>query len=200
MPYIKENINLVLILQHKDIEIKEKIKYLKMIGNILKRLSKIKIMGEGFYLGDLHEGNFIWDFDNEMLRVVDLDSSKIAGSYPFPSKYLQINKTIARKELEKKYNKNYKGEYLPSVNTDLFCYITIILNTIGAGKITNLKYDEFYNYLAHLIDNGFTYNLVDAFSSIYQAYDTIDPTNFLDEIPDNVENVRIDDFLKRIRK
>lgn len=68
MPYIKENINLVLILQHKDIEIKEKIKYLKMIGNILKRLSKIKIMGEGFYLGDLHEGNFIWDFDNEMLR------------------------------------------------------------------------------------------------------------------------------------
>ena len=39
-----------------------------MIGNILKRLSKIKIMGEGFYLGDLHEGNFIWDFDNEMLR------------------------------------------------------------------------------------------------------------------------------------
>ena len=200
MPYIKENINLVLILQRKDIDIKEKITYLKMIGSMLNRLQKIKILGEGFYLSDMHEGNFLWDFDNEMLRVVDLDSSKLAGSYPFASKYLEINKVIKRKELESKYLKNYKGEYLPNNNTELLCFVTMILNTIGNGKVTNLKYEEFYSYLAHLIDNGFSYNLVDAFASIYQAYDTVDPTKYLDEIPNNVENVRLDDFVKRIRK
>lgn len=200
MPYIKNNINLSLILHHNDIEISEKIKYLKMVGNIIKRTLKLQILHEGFYLGDIHEGNFILDFDKEMLRVVDIDSSKIAGSYPFSSKYLQINRVIKNEKFSKKYPKNYKGDYIPNENTEWLCFITMILNTISNGKITNLRYNEFYDYLSFLNDNGFSYELLDKFSAIYQGYDNENPTSYLDLVPNDVSKVNLDDFIRRERK
>ncbi|UKI28760.1 MAG: hypothetical protein L6V78_07850 [Clostridium sp.] len=61
-----------------------KIKYLKDIGTILEKMDEVRKYAEleDFYLNDLHEGNFIVD-EEGTLRVIDLDSCKIAGNMPF---------------------------------------------------------------------------------------------------------------------
>lgn len=200
MPYIKNNVNMALVFKHENIKTEKKIEYLKEIGNIIARVQQVKPLGENFYLCDIHEGNFIYDFDSESIKVVDLDSSKIFATYPFPSKYLSTNKVIKNKEFDSKYQKNYKGDYLPNENSEWLCFITMILNTISNGKITSLSYKEYYDYLAFLSDNGFPYELLEKFSAIYQKYDNSNPTPYLDLVPSNVENVSLENFKSKVRQ
>lgn len=43
-----------------------------------------------FYLGDLHEDNFIIDIKKRELYVNDVDSVKIAGNLSFSARYLAL--------------------------------------------------------------------------------------------------------------
>lgn len=89
MKYIK-GINLSVILNNPDITYEEKIHYLKSIGRILEQMQNIRKYTElnNFYLGDIHEDNFLVERDKQEVYVVDLDSCKIAGNKSFPGRYL----------------------------------------------------------------------------------------------------------------
>lgn len=203
MLYIKNGVNIQLILNNKNVCIEAKIKLIKMIGDIIKKTLKLNIP-QGFYLGDIHEGNFVYDSESKLIRVLDLDSSTLDGSSPFGSKYLDLNVVIEDKRFSEKYPRSlgnfmYDETFFHNENTEWLCYITIILNTISQGKIYHLKLSDFNDYLTFLKDNGFSYELLDKFSKIYQESENEDPTPYLDLIPKDVSKVSLDNFCKKTR-
>lgn len=66
MKYIK-GINLSVILNNPDITYEEKIHYLKSIGRILEQMQNIRKYTNlnNFYLGDIHEDNFLVERDKQ---------------------------------------------------------------------------------------------------------------------------------------
>lgn len=95
MKYIK-GINLSVILNNPDITYEEKIHYLKSIGRILEQMQNIRKYTNlnNFYLGDIHEDNFLVERDKQEVYIVDLDSCKIAGNKSFPGRYLTNSSLI----------------------------------------------------------------------------------------------------------
>ena len=136
-----------------------------------------------FYLNDLHESNFIVTTDTDDVRVIDIDSCKINGNQIFTSKYLssksfinQIYKYQKNKALDfgyqyayteggikyrkysdtsySKYSTNMEGSFIPDENTDLYCYMIIILNFLYGADTGRFTFEEFYDYLAYLDEIG----------------------------------------------
>jgi len=189
MPYIK-NINLSLFLREKEISNSEKVYYLKQIGEILKKLEKVRnnTIIKDFYLNDIHESNFIIDIESKKLNVVDMDSCKINGNKPSASRYLTKISPISK--MKKKYRKNKNAEYpgyiIPDKNSDLFCYNVIVLNYLFQDNITILSLEEFYVYLDHLRKIGLPYKLVDKFAKLYQYVDNDNIMEYLDYITPSI--------------
>ena len=186
MDYIKSD-NLKTLLADGMVPIEDKINYLKQIGGILRELKQIrKYSGEKeFFLNDLHECNFVVEQGSKKVYAVDLDSAKIAGNITFGSNYLSC---FSPAHHVKKY-KHVKdgrcgGVIVPSENTDLFCYIVVILNFLYNDRITRLDIDAYYNYLDYLNELGLNKELLDIFSRIYDNAPNLNPDYLLDSIKD----------------
>ena len=89
LPLIK-GITLESYLADKKFKTKDKIEYIKQIGQLLDGLSSLrKDSGlDCIYLNDLHASNFMVDPKSKEIKVVDLDSCRICDSKPFPARYL----------------------------------------------------------------------------------------------------------------
>lgn len=180
MPFIYPNTNLQTILRSSDIPIEDKIKYLKKIGSLLDRMDNIKNFPHEFRLGDLHEANFIID-KNDNLHVVDLDSSYISNNKCFTSKYLFLNPLLL--DFLYKYKIDEDRDIIPSKNTDIYCYIMIILNTLARYDMFNLSIIQFYNYINYLEEIGINKDLLFCIEKIYHSGNNENPLCYLDEIP-----------------
>lgn len=184
MPFI-DNINFNVILKDASISNKQKLEYFKQIGLILDEMKKVRENTKlsDFYLNDIHEANFILNLDTQKINVVDMDSCKINGNKPFVAKYLnpfsQIN------NFPNKYKKD-SGNIVATQNTDLYCYIVMILNFLYKGNITELSISEFYLYLDYLRTLGTSYELLDKFSKIYGYTDNQNVAEYLDLINDDI--------------
>ncbi len=198
MPLI-ESINLSTALRSKDISNERKIKYLRQIGEILE---KMKLRREytsisEFYLNDLHESNFIVD-SNDNVRVIDIDSCKINGNSIFNSKYLssksfikEVYKYEKNKECQEntdypysyhKYSTDITGSFIPDENTDLYCYIIVILNFLYGSNVAMLTLEEFYNYLEYLQTIGLDNELLSSFERIVTCSENENPYMMLESI------------------
>ena len=89
LPYIKGQV-FESYLADRSVPVKDKIHYLKQIGEMLNQLSGIRKDSEldSIYINDLHASNFIVDEKDKQLKVVDLDSCRICDAKPFPARYL----------------------------------------------------------------------------------------------------------------
>ena len=156
-----DSINLETALNSFDISSERKIKYLYQIGQVLEKMKQVRAYAEtdiytnntvkDFYLNDLHENNFIIDTRTDNIRVVDIDSCKINGIFTFGSKYLTEKAIIGSIRKYKHEENDICGGYFePSEDTEIYCYIMVILNTLYGGNIHNLSIPEFYNYLEYL--------------------------------------------------
>ena len=186
MPYINGE-NLSFVLKNNKFNRKQNIKYLKEIGVILDKMKHLRENGviEDFYLNDIHEENFMLNNDTGKVNVVDLDSCKINDNKPFSARYLAPCSQVV--ELSNKYfineDKSAYGYIIPNENSDLFCYIMIILNYIYDGQINKLSIENYYTYMQYLLDVGFPYELVDVFSKVYEYVDNENPYELLDMLP-----------------
>ena len=91
MPYIEDNINLALLLNNPKVKLELKLQWLKEILDILIKINDSHELGGKFFLGDIHEANFIWDITDQVVKAVDMDSSYFNGG-PIPiSKVTTIN-------------------------------------------------------------------------------------------------------------
>ena len=194
MKYIK-GINLSVILNNPDITYEEKIRYLKSIGRILEQMQNIRKYTNlnNFYLGDIHEDNFLVERDKQEIYIVDLDSCKIAGNKSFPGRYLTNSSLI-------KYNNTkYQtlsqtddlADYKIDENTDIYCYIIMILNYLYDGRVDRLSLDKFYDFINYLEDIKVNIELIECFNKIVVGGNNINPCNYLDTLtPKQVAGAR----------
>lgn len=194
MKYIK-GINLSVILNNPDITYEEKIHYLKSIGIILEQMQNIRKYTNlnNFYLGDIHEDNFLVERDKQEIYIVVLDSCKIAGNKSFPGRYLTNSSLI-------KYNNTkYQtlsqtddlADYKIDENTDIYCYIIMILNYLYDGRVDRLSLDKFYDFINYLEDIKVNIELIECFNKIVVGGNNINPCNYLDTLtPKQVAGAR----------
>ena len=166
MPFIENNINMSLFLNNPKVNLDLKVKYLKEIYAILEKTMNIKELENNFYLGDIHEGNFILDIMNQKVKAIDLDSVYINDSANSISKYLTCNANLA--ENFKKYPLDEDGDPLPNKNTTILCFIYMFLNSIsGIDTTYRWSKEEYYSYLSYLASKKFPVEVLDALANIY---------------------------------
>ena len=182
-----EGSNLSDILLSTKIEFKEQIYYLKKIGEILNQLQNIRLYTplDSIYINDLHESNFLVNLKNRELKVIDLDSCKIGHNKVFPSRYLCKDSIL---EYSNKYkinnDENFMGYIKPDSNSEIYCYVMVILNYLFKDKVNRLDLNEFYEYLNYLEYIGINKKLVTIFSKIVNNCDNENPYLYLDSIKD----------------
>ncbi len=185
MQYIK-SVSFENVLNDNKIDNLKKIEYFKQISSILKRMNELRKSAElsDFYLNDIHENNFILNSETDKINVVDLDSCKINGNKSFAAKYLTMFSPISDMNSKYKVNNdiNFSGYIMPDKNTDLYCYTIMILNFIFKGKVYLMSKDKYYLYLDYLRSIGYSYNLLDKFSKIYEYVDNELISDELDDI------------------
>ena len=199
IPYIR-GINLSVILENTDIPNREKINYLKKVGEVLEKLNHVRKYTslDNVFVNDLHSDNILID-SNKEIKFIDLDSSKISDNKPFPSKYLCEGSLISHLSHSKypKYNKdskvndkyNYRkgfGFYDANENTDLYCYIIMILKFLYQSNINIMNITEYYDYINYLGKIGFNNNLINAFLKIVDNCDNENPMNSLNSLNDEL--------------
>ena len=197
MPLI-DSINLLSALKSKEIDNTTKIDYLKQIGSILEKMKLRRDYTEikDFYINDLHESNFIVDKQNQV-KVIDIDSCKINNNGIFNSKYLSsksfikevykyqknnITNTSNYPDNYQKYYTDRSGAFIPDENTDIFCYIMVILNFLYGDNIQNFSLEDFYNYLDYLQHIGISKELLSYFEKVVTCSENENPYELLDNL------------------
>lgn len=179
-------INLSQVLNNPNINLEEKKYYLKRVGQILEQMKNIRKYTPltDFYLGDLHEDNFIVNTSQSEIYVVDLDSCKIAGNQSPIAKYLTpmalLNYVKGKYKID--LETSYLTSYVVDENTDIYCYIIMILNYLYNGKINNVELDTFYDFLNYLDSIKVSLELLECFNRILINGDNENPVNYLDTL------------------
>ena len=181
--------NLSVILRDRKVSIDDKKYYLKEIGNILHQMKDIRKNAElsNFYLGDLHEDNFMVDRQG-ILRTIDLDGGKFIGNKSPISKYLSGFSLISDCNISKykfEMENPYFCSYMVDENTDIYCYIIIILNYLCNGNINNMGINQFYQFINYLNDIGVDKELLNCFERIITDGDNINPYDYIDTLTSN---------------
>ena len=181
------NLNSVLNDNRLSLEIKKK--YLKRVGLILKQMDYIRknTYLNDFYIGDLNENNFIVD-RNDKILVCDVDSIKIDGNKSSVSKYLSPFSLLNKSGVQKYKIDNTEGrigDFVIDKNTDLYCYVIIVLNFLYGGNINNISIDDFYRFLSYLDDIKVDNYLIEIFNRIILEEDNVNPCYYIDSLTDN---------------
>lgn len=180
------SVNLGVVLNSTKISNERKIKYLHQIGSIIEEMKKVRRYTKvsDFYLNDLHENNFVVDLLTDSIKVVDIDSCKINGNYTFASKYLTENSLISSiRKYEHEENQICGGTFTPTYNTEIYCYVMIILNTIYGGGIHRISVQDFYNYLDYLELIGLDKDLILNIEKVLTNGQNENPYKLLNSIP-----------------
>lgn len=184
--YINGN-NIGDVLKDKNINIRDKKIYLSYIGNTLEEMRHMREnpLLSDFCLGDLHEDNFI--VSNKKLYTIDLDDAKIDSISPIAS-YLQVGSLFSYLHTDKYIIEDYNPyfvKYKVDYNTDMYCYIMVILNFLYGDNVNNMNINDFYCYLDYLYKIGIDSSLLECFNSIYSDCDNINPMNYIDSLTSN---------------
>lgn len=184
MPYI-EGKNLGSVLKDDKVDILVKIGLLKQVGQILEKMAEVRKENKisNYFLNDLHENNFIVD-KNGLVHVIDLDSCSVYSNTPFGTKYVTILSPL--KDFLSKYRliEEYScgGEFIPSLETDLYCYCIMILNLFSNTSVHRYSLESFREFLGKLKENGLSRDLFDIFNNIYSTESNVNPHLLLDGI------------------
>lgn len=181
------SINLETALSSNEISTERKIKYLYQIGIILEKMDYVRKYTslKDFYMNDIHENNFVIDINTDSIKAIDTDSYKINNNIALTigSKYLQPGTIITNIPKYKQDNSfAYACSFIPSKDTDLYCYIIMILNFMYGGGIEKLEIEELYNYLEYLHQIGVDTKLINIFKKILSNSPNENPYNLLETL------------------
>lgn len=178
------NINFRYVLNSNLYSFSEKIECFKQIGLILDKTKNVRDNTniKDFYLCDLYTDNFILNTDTNRINVIDMDSCKINGNNNCSSYYLFENNVIDSVKKYKKKELSWFTEYEINENTDILCYIIMLISFISGCDINKVDIKEFYNYMDYLVNVGLSNKLVSILGKIYSNDDNINPYLLLDEL------------------
>lgn len=172
------------ILKNHNIPIEEHIYYLTRVGEILEELSKIRRTTslKDIYIGDLHESNVMINIFTKQLGIIDLDSCRIGSRFSYTSKYLTPFSLVKIQPDKYELNQiigNGPGYIVPNQNSDIYCYIVMILNYITGNIFKYFTLDNFYDYLNLLNTIGINQDLLYLIEKIVTKDDNINPYEYL---------------------
>jgi hypothetical protein len=184
---IIHGVNASIYLNSNKCPLNVKIEILKQVG---KMLEEIKDYGANYNLAfsDVHADNFIVDGvykdhldDISKVKVygIDTDSCRILDSDYGINDFLYHNHWISNYD---KYEFDNHNNILTNYDTDIYCFIIMILKTIFEENIYKLSLDELKQYYDYLDKLGVSNNLLEALSSIYSKDHNINPMNYLDDL------------------
>ena len=181
MPYVP-NINFQTVLNSDNYTLEQKVGYLKEIGELLDKIRKVRKYSSvtDFYLNDIHEQNFILSKETGKICAVDLDSAKIGNNLVMASRYLTPNSQLPLVSKYVPLEYSVGGVYEVNENTELYCYIIMILNFFYGSNISKLSLADFYVYLDYLSKIGVSKEILDIISYIYTGHDNKNPYELLD--------------------
>ena len=192
MPYVENNVNMALLLNNPKVKLEMKIKYLREIFGILERVEGTKELEGRFFLGDIHEANFILDIDEQMIKAIDMDSAFINGSAISISKFLTMNENLINNPV--KYPFDFETDRpIPNHNTSTLSFIYMLLNSLSGESIYRFSIEDYYEYLNYLKDLGMNRELTDSLAEIYLSNER---NNFSVELLDSID-ISKDYSLKR---
>lgn len=166
MEYVRNNTNLAVLLNDDNISLHDKIYFFTRIGNLLKKIEKNDVLKEnGFHLGDIHEGNFIYDNINNMVRAVDLDSSYVTGMEAPDSKFLTFNDKLW--DFPNKYPLDKNDRHVPNKNSTILSFLYMVMNLVSEEYSPNLSTREFCYYINIMAHVGFHKELLDNMFDLY---------------------------------
>lgn|SRR5574344_609002 len=171
--------NTEILISSKQIPNEIKIKILKQIGSIIHKVSE-HYNDLSMAFGDLHIGNFI--YNGKETFAVDTESMKILDNEAAPSRYMRTNPNLDL--FNQKYPYNVYGVNISNSETDLFCFVMMVVNFISKNETYKLSLEKYFDYLDYLKALGIDDNLIKSFASIYSLGETIDPTLYLDTLVD----------------
>lgn len=180
--------NLADVLVSNDLTNKEKIYYLKKVGETLEQLKNIRRYSDlkDIYINDLHESNFMINHNKKQLYVIDLDSCKISTNVAFPAKYLTpkalFNNTPSKYQIN--LDESIPGFVTANENSDLYCYNMMILNFLYGDNINNFSVPEFYEYLNYLKYLKVNDEMLNFFDRLVNNNRNRNPVNYLDSLTD----------------
>ena len=175
--------NLGFILNGRKSSLKDKLKYLKMIGSVLYNIQNENL---GFSIGDLHSYNFLVDQDDK-LHVVDLDSVYLENNKPLKTFYFSNFKVLKNTSVfSSKYHVE-NGKLYPNLNSDLLCYNYMLINAIASKNMHFLEVSEYLKYISYLEEIGYGENIISIFKNIYSNRDNVNPVLYFDEVRDDLE-------------
>lgn len=181
--------NVSAIINSTNVPLNIKIEILKQIGIILEKIKNIDskynaafadVHGDNFMVSGINYQN-LSDKSNIKTFGIDTEGMKFFNHTGNSNYYFGDNANLDNLD---KYEANYAGLIIPSTNTDIFCYVNMILEFIAKDNEFHLKnIDEFKRYLDYLDKLDFDGKLLEAFASIYKE-DTpnISPLPYLDTI------------------
>ena len=186
MPLVEEHINLGVLLNSSRVPFERKKELLIKLGDLIDKVDRVESPNKMFF-GDLNEYNFILNKDDE-LKAIDLDSSYVEGfegiNPPSLVYYLLKNKYLD--SLSAKYKKDENGIFVPNMDSDLYSYNMIILNTLARHGMFKEDMDTYYSYLHFLEKLGVDLRLIESFMNIYTNKSNINPRLLLEEMDDSL--------------
>lgn len=177
-----------------NIPLELKIEALKKVGLILEKMKMLRKVDDmpDFFINDLHEKNFIINPSTKEVSVVDLDSCSINGNLKFGSKYLSYLTPLDNfKKYEKVKAFTCGADYIPSEETDLYCYSIIVLNFISNTNFHRLSIEEAKKYFDYLDSIGLNKELLNNLSKIYSEDKNVNISYNLDSIKEVIGKSRI---------
>lgn len=167
LPLIENHVNMGTIINNENASFKEKKQLLILLGKLLDRVSRIDAPNK-LHFGDLNEYNFILD-SSRNLKAIDLDSSYVEAlgddTKINPAYYLHKNPHL--KGLPEKYHTTESGTVIPNEESDIYCYIMIILKALSGTDIFKKNIETYYRYLDYLRSIGISDELIESFFNVY---------------------------------
>ena len=183
VPEVLNSLCLRTILKSDEFSHKEKIEYLKKFGLLLRecdKLRKIRSM-RNFAIGDVQEENILVIPDKKDIRIVDMDTCRIGSGLSTQALYLTPYSLVMN--VPSKYRSGgHFGYIATNRNSDLFCYVIMILNYIADKNIANINLEDYYSYLDYLDYLGFDSSLLRIFYGIVNHGENENPDYLLDTI------------------
>ncbi len=181
-PLIKGSTLEDILLSEKETLTRKK-ELLRKLGTILNSIHKY-FKEHNLAFGDVHPGNFLVLDDNELLPI-DIESINTPLVETNSSPYIYFaGSNLANLA---KYECNAMGKVIPSKETDIFSLTMICMRVISdSTHFWSASTHEFFDYLDYLDSLGFNNYLLACFESIYLKTPNIDPTPFIETIPDDL--------------
>ena len=138
------------------------------------------------------------------LGIIDLDSCRIGSSFSYTAKYLtpfSLVKTQPDKYIQNQVIGNGPGYIVPNQNTDIYCYIIMILNYLTGNIFKYFTVDNFHDYLNLLSKLGINPEILYLIEKIVTKDDNINPYEYLLTITEkdllNTKNAALQIIKKR---